>query len=174
MSDTDETTTETPDEKPTESIESVRAEVEKWKAMARKHEGNAKQNAEAAKRLAEIEDSGKSEVERLTAQAKAESDRADKAEARALRLEVAALKGLTPTQAKRLVGSTQEELEADADELLASFKPATGDSTDTDSEETDGDTPPRRPQERMRSGSTNEDEPIVTDPSKLIESLPRP
>lgn len=33
--------------------------------------------------------------------------------------EVANAKGLTPTQAKRLVGETREELEADADVLLA-------------------------------------------------------
>lgn len=39
-------------------------------------------------------------------------------EARALRAEVANAKGLTASQAKRLVGSTREELEADADELL--------------------------------------------------------
>jgi len=39
-------------------------------------------------------------------------------EARALRAEVANAKGLTPNQAKRLVGSTREELEADADDLL--------------------------------------------------------
>ena len=38
---------------------------------------------------------------------------------RALRAEVSNAKGLTPTQAKRLVGATREELEADADELLA-------------------------------------------------------
>lgn len=40
-------------------------------------------------------------------------------EARALRAEVANAKGLTPGQAKRLVGSTKEELEADASQLLA-------------------------------------------------------
>ena len=39
-------------------------------------------------------------------------------EERALRAEVANAKGLTATQAKRLVGTTREELEADADELL--------------------------------------------------------
>ena len=44
---------------------------------------------------------------------------AKESEARALRAEVANLKGLTPSQAKRLVGSTREELEADADDLLA-------------------------------------------------------
>lgn len=41
------------------------------------------------------------------------------AEQRATRAEVANAKGLTPTQAKRLVGTTREELEADADALLA-------------------------------------------------------
>jgi hypothetical protein len=41
------------------------------------------------------------------------------AEQRALRAEIANAKGLTSTQAKRLVGETREELEADADELLA-------------------------------------------------------
>ena len=43
---------------------------------------------------------------------------AKESEARALRAEVANAKGLTPSQAKRLVGETREELEADADELL--------------------------------------------------------
>lgn len=43
---------------------------------------------------------------------------ARESEARALRAEVANAKGLTPNQAKRLVGESREELEADADELL--------------------------------------------------------
>ena len=49
----------------------------------------------------------------------AEIERTAKAaEERALRAEVANDKGLTPSQAKRLIGSTREELEADADDLL--------------------------------------------------------
>lgn len=40
------------------------------------------------------------------------------AEQRAMRAEIANAKGLTPGQAKRLVGESREELEADADELL--------------------------------------------------------
>lgn len=39
------------------------------------------------------------------------------------RLAVALEKGLTATQAKRLVGTTREELEADADQLLADLGP---------------------------------------------------
>ncbi len=54
-------------------------------------------------------------------------ERERKAELRDLRAEVATVKGLTPAQAKRLQGSTREELESDADDLLASFpgKPGT-------------------------------------------------
>lgn len=43
---------------------------------------------------------------------------AQESESRAMRAEVANAKGLTPNQAKRLVGGTREELEADADELI--------------------------------------------------------
>lgn len=52
--------------------------------------------------------------------------RAAEAEAKALRAEVASEKGLTAAQAKRLQGSTRKELEADADDLLASFPKAAG------------------------------------------------
>lgn len=50
-------------------------------------------------------------------QAEAES-KAAAAEARADRVEIAVEKGLSPAQAKRLVGSNREELEADAEELV--------------------------------------------------------
>ena len=43
---------------------------------------------------------------------------ARESESRALRAEVANAKGLTPNQAKRLIGATREELEADAYDLL--------------------------------------------------------
>lgn len=62
-------------------------------------------------------DADKSEAEKRAAA----EERATAAELRALRLEVAHGKGLTPGQSKRLVGSTREELEADADEILRDF-----------------------------------------------------
>lgn len=79
-------------------------------------------------KLKEYEDRDKTELERLTERAEAAERAVAETEVRALRLEVAAEKGLTPAQAKRLVGSTREELEADADELVATFKPANDDS----------------------------------------------
>lgn len=65
------------------------------------------------------QEASKTEVQKATERAeKAEADLAA-IQSSSLRSEVALAKGLTPTQAKRLVGSTREELEADADELLA-------------------------------------------------------
>lgn len=74
-------------------------------------------------RLKEFEDRDKSEADKLAERAAAAERKAQELESRMLRVEVAAAKGLTLTQAKRLIGSTREELEADADELLADIKP---------------------------------------------------
>lgn len=76
-----------------------------------------KELAKYRKAEADRADADKSEAEKRAA---AEQRAAD-AEMRATRLEVAHEKGLTPAQAKRLVGSTKEELEADADEILRDF-----------------------------------------------------
>jgi hypothetical protein len=76
-----------------------------------------------AAKFDELDQASKSEQERLTERLAAAEARAAEIEGRALRLEVAAENGLTPAQAKRLVGSTREELEADAEELLATFQP---------------------------------------------------
>lgn len=144
-----------------------KAEAEKWKALARKHEDQAKANSDAAKRLKEIEDKGKDDLQRATERADEADKKASAAEARALRAEVALAKGLTATQAKRLVGDTQEELEADADELLKDL----GQSKSSDGDERK---PSTRPTERLSGGSdpTNNDTDEM-DPAKLAESVPR-
>jgi hypothetical protein len=83
-----------------------------------------------AARLKEFEDRDKSEADKAIERAAAAEKRVAELEAHATRLEVAYENGLTPAQAKRLVGSTREELEADAKELLATFKPAVDESSD--------------------------------------------
>lgn len=100
----------------------LQAELEKWKAMSRKNEERAKANENAAKRLSEIEESQKTEIEKAVARADEAERRAHIIELESTRNQVALSKGLTPSQAKRLIGSTLEELEADADELLADLK----------------------------------------------------
>lgn len=118
-----ETVTSDDTPKPTKPTDTV----EFWKQKAREQETRAKANATAAEKLAAFEDRDKTEAQRLTDRADAAEKRATELEARALRLEVAAEQGLTTAQAKRLVGSTREELEADAKELLETFKPSTPD-----------------------------------------------
>ena len=106
-------------------------EVAKWKALARKHETQAKANAEAAKRLTEIEDSQKSEQQRLTERAEIAEKAAANANAQLLRAEVAMKMGLPSVLATRLTGETREELEADAEQLLALVtKPIPGKASD--------------------------------------------
>lgn len=68
--------------------------------------------------LEKLRDSQKSEAERLAERSAAAEQAAAEAELRALRAEVALAKGLPSALAKRLSGSTPDELEADADELL--------------------------------------------------------
>jgi hypothetical protein len=115
-------------------------------------------------KLKEIEDAEKSDGEKLAERTKAAETTASSATAEAARLRVALRKGLTETQAKRLVGETEEDLEKDADELLESFKPS--------DEQQDDDTR-RRPKERLRSGATSSTEPEETDPDKLAAQVPR-
>lgn len=94
--------TETPEANPTPETTTPAAEqpkpaetVDFWKQKAREQEARAKSNAEAAKRLAEIEDSQKTEQQRiLERQAAIERER-DEARAEGLRYKAAATHGIS-------------------------------------------------------------------------------
>lgn len=114
---------------PAESAEQqpkVTETVDYWKQRARQNEAQAKANADAAKRLKEIEDRDLSEfqkAQRDLAEAIAERDRikseAEQLRAADLRKQVALEKSLPLSLIGRLQGSTADELAADADALLA-------------------------------------------------------
>lgn len=70
-------------------------------------------------KLKEFEDRDKTEAQKLTERATDAETKAAQATARLLRYEVASDKKLPAGWAQRLQGSTKEELEADADKLLA-------------------------------------------------------
>lgn len=72
-----------------------------------------------AARLDEIEQANKTELQRVAEERDQFKTSSESASLQLARLEVAIAKGLTATQAKRLVGNSREELEADADELIA-------------------------------------------------------
>jgi hypothetical protein len=131
-----------------------------WKAEARKWEKRAKDNSDAAARLKEVEDAQKTDADRQAERVAELESTAKTSTLEAARLRVALRKGLTETQAKRLVGDTEEDLETDADELLATFA----------SPEDDGQQPGRRPQERLRPGATPSGEPEKS-PEELAEAV---
>ena len=95
-----------------------------WKAEARKWEARAKENSDAAKRLAEIEEASKTDLEKALARAEAAEAKVKEHETReqvaAWKAEVAEATGIP---AAALAGSTKEELEAHA-ATLKSLIPA--------------------------------------------------
>ena len=124
---TDETTpaedasvTESTDTTPApEAPPAADAEAAKWKALARKHEAQAKANADAAKRLAEIEAANQSDTEKAVKEAEQRGRSAATAELaqRLAAAEVkAALTGVVPDP-----GSIVEDLN------LAKYVTDTGD-----------------------------------------------
>lgn len=133
-------------------------EIEKWKALAKKHEQRAKENAEAALKLKQLEDRDKSETDKLTERIAVAERRATEAEANALRLQVSAEKGV---KARWLSGNTREELEAAAEEYLADHPPANGNSP-----------APAKPVEDLRGGGEPAEGP-EPDIRKIVESIPR-
>lgn len=179
VEETEESTEESTTEEETD--ESKVTEQDDWKAKSRKNESKAEKALKRAERaeaeVKKFKDADKSESEKLAEKATDAESRAAKAEANATRLEIAIDKGLTGKQArafaKRLVGETQEELEEDADELLASFKPATSDEETEEESEEDNDPVKRRPTEKTkRTGATSRTEPDEMDPAKLADAIP--
>ena len=121
-----------------------------------------------AARLDELEASSQSDVEKAARRIAEAEKKAQDAEARALRLEVATSKGLTAAQAKRLTGATREELEADADELLETFKAPTPEEPEPKPNAGSG------PKEHLRPGAAPTDpEPTKDDIRKVIDQIPR-
>lgn len=90
--------------------------VAKLRAESAKYRTQAKANEDAAKRLAELEESQKSEAQKLADRLAEAERKASEAEQKMLKAEVAAAKGVP---VELLSGSTAEELEAHADRLLA-------------------------------------------------------
>lgn len=125
-----------------------------WKAEAKKWETRAKENKGAADRLAQLEESQKSEQQKLIERAEAAERERDQVRTEALRLRIAHEKGLTPKQAARLRGDTEEELLADADDLLSEFGPAG----------------PRRPTGDVGQGPRDTPEP-PSDPKSLADAV---
>lgn len=110
----------------TESVEKLKADLEKWRSLSRKNEDRAKENAEAAKAWAEYQEANKSEEEKRASELEQLRDRAAELENelskkdRAILVErVAASKGVP---ARYLHGDSEDDLLASADQFLEDAK----------------------------------------------------
>jgi hypothetical protein len=122
-----------------------------------------------AEKLDEMEAGNKSEIQKAeAARAAAEKER-DEARAQALRLEVAAEKGV---KSRYLAGTTRDELEASAEEYLKDHPPANGGEGGGGGGTGTGT--PGKPVETLGGGGDPTiTESVETDPAKLAESVPR-
>lgn len=93
-----------------------RAEAEKWKALSRQNEAQAKANAEKAREFDALQEANKTELQKAIEAAEAANQRATAAEQRALKAEIARTKNVP---VDLLTGTDEDSLNASADALLA-------------------------------------------------------
>jgi hypothetical protein len=110
-----------------DALAQARAEAEKWKALARKHEGNAKTNAAKAKQLDAIEDANKTETQKLTEAREAAETAAAEAQAELARHQAALKHGLSEDDLALLGTGTPEEIADRAARLAQRLKGAEAD-----------------------------------------------
>lgn len=162
--------------------DALRVDVDKWKRQSRTQEDKNKALQKELDELKSKSDGEKSDVDKLKERLdKAETD-LQKTQLDALRLRIASRKGLSEAQAKRLQGTTEEELEEDADDILEHFKPA-GKSGEGDDDADDDRARGRgndrqqnnreRPREALKPGAKPGEKPEENDPEKLAELVPR-
>ena len=92
------------------SVEDLKAEVQRWKEMSRKHEGRAKANSAAAAKLQQLEQANMSELEKAqAAQRQAETER-DEARSLHARMMAAAANNLPVELVEHLGTGTEDEI----------------------------------------------------------------
>lgn len=111
-------------------------------------------------KVKEYEDRDKTDEERRSEKLSTLEKDLTAAQADAVRFEIALEKGLTKNQAKRLVGSTREELEADAAELIEDL-----------GLDEQGEKPAGRPKEKLKPGASREDDDDQVDGDKIAEKI---
>lgn len=105
-----------PVEPATETGPDLAAEVAKWKALSKKNEARAKENADKAKRLDEIEEASKTELQKLQDRLTQAEAEADEARTEKLRSDIARETGVP---AELIHGTTAEAMHAAAEAALA-------------------------------------------------------
>lgn len=115
----------TPETKPDEGKDEGKTfDAEYVKQLRSENAARRKREDELSERIQELEDRDKSEAEKAQSKLSRAEKRAAEAEAKLLRFEVAADKQVPPDAIDLLAGTTREELEAQADKILALAKQA--------------------------------------------------
>lgn len=137
-----------------EERDKVKSELDKVSAELRKHSDRDKSETQ---RLQEERDSLKTELETARSGMRRREVAEEHAPEHATPAQIRAV-------AKRLAGSTDEELKADAEELYALIAPAPA---------TRQQSVPGKPKERLRGGGAPDDGPGEMDPKALAALIPR-
>lgn len=162
------------DDKPEDKPDLGDAGKKAIEAMKRERNAARKQLADLQAELKKYTDRDKTDTERLTEAAEDAKSRAAKAETEFRKLTTAmerAPEGATLTQiravAKRLSGDTEDEMEADADELFGLFAPK------STSDDTKRPAPSGKPTPSLKGGGDPDEEPEEMDPRKLADLIGR-
>jgi hypothetical protein len=134
-------------------LAAARAAEKKWKDTALKTEKRANANAEAAKKLADIEEANKTEAQRLADRATAADQRAAKAELKYHRTLAAATYGLPPGLINSISGATEDEINESAETLAASINERVAEQVAAQVASANGGSRGTRPVESMRPGA---------------------
>lgn len=148
---TTETTTPAAEQpKPTETVDF-------WKQKAREQESRAKSNAEAARRLQEIEDAQKSEQQRIADRQQAIERERDEARAEGLRYKAAAKHGIGEDFFDLLGSGDEDIISSRAERVGALIKENAAMKVELDALRAGKPAPtPGRPVEALKPGATPE------------------
>ena len=97
--------------------EELRKQLDHWRTTAQRHEKTARNNSAAAKRLQEIEDANKSEIQKATERAEAAERERDAVNTQHNRMMAAAAEDLHPDLIDYLGDGTSKEITSRAEQL---------------------------------------------------------
>lgn len=152
--------------------EALRAEMDRWKRTAQRHERAARDNSKAADKLRQIEEANKSDLQKAVEAREAAERERDSARTQQNRMLAAAAHDLPPELIDFLGEGTSEEITERAEQLSGIIKSA-AEKLAASSESHNGRPPAsarRRPVESMRPGAAPASAGIQT-PDQMFRQL---
>jgi hypothetical protein len=156
-------------------LEVAKAEVAKWKKMARDNETRAKTNADKATQFDAYQESQLTEQQKLAARADAAEQRAAAAEGLYRRTLAAATYDLPPSMIDQLGDGTEEEITARAETLAAAINERAAILSAAQAQANGGQQQARpggfRPVESLRPGALPASDNKPKDPNQWVRNM---